>query len=192
MIPFPEIQDQPNFTPPTGGLEVPVFVWVLAGLLLAGGMLAFISWRQKRRRLGYGAPPPAPPLASHVLAMNLLEDLRPNASQLPGRELASRVVEIVRTFLHRQFGVMARYRTAQEILALRQNPNTPPPSPAVREFEDFLLHADSLNYGSAPGPNDRPDALIDEAINVIRRSMDHVHAPRAASAPPPPAHVGLV
>ena len=181
MPPFPKIEDTPNFAPPTES-ALPVLVWVLLGLMVAGAIYGVVLWRHRvQSRLG--ALPPATPLASHVLAMNLLEDLRPRAAEIQPKEMAARVVEIVRTFLHRQFGIMARYRTSQEILALRQKSEGPPPAPAVREFEDFLLHSESLNYGAKD--HSHADALIDEAINVIRRSMDHVNH-TARTTPPPP------
>ena len=111
MLEFPKIADAPNFTPPPGKEWIflqpgtwPGWTWVLlvAGLLLLGLSLYF-TLRRIRVPL-----PPAPPLATHVIAMTLLEDLRPLASELPAPELAARVKEIIRTYLHRQFGILGK------------------------------------------------------------------------------------
>jgi hypothetical protein len=171
MLEFPKIADAPNFAPPpqTGLLlsepnTYPLWLWLTLActtLLIAWGLV----WLTRKPAL---PQPPAPPLANHVMAMTLLEELRPQSAQLSGKELAARVTEIIRTYLHRQFGILARYRTSQEILAQRRNPNSPPALPAVRAFEDFLLTSDSLNYG-ADSP--APASFIDEAIDTIRTAQ---------------------
>ncbi len=171
MPEFPKIADAPNFTPPqltdwllTQPSTYPLWLWAT---LLAIVLLA--AWALTRFLRKPEIPhPPAPPLANHVMAMTLLEDLRPQAATLPPKELAARVTEVIRTYLHRQFGILARYRTSQEILAQRGDPNRPPALPAVRAFEDFLLTTDALNYG---GVTSAPQSLIDEAIDTIRRSQ---------------------
>ena len=174
MLEFPKIADAPNFTPPPGQEWIflqpatwPGWTWLLlaVGLLLLGVSL-YLTLRRTHIQL-----PPAPPLATHVMAMTLLEDLRPLASELPAQELAARVKEIIRTYLHRQFGILARFRTTQEILDQRRNPSLPPPAPAIKTFEDFLMRADALNYG---GGDDAPQTFIDEAIDAIRQSHDHL------------------
>ena len=171
MPEFPKIADAPNFAPPPSTewmlsqpSSYPVWLWialVLGGLLL--GWLVSLVLRKPTL-----LQPPAPPLANHVMAMTMLEDLRPQAPTLPPKELAARVTEIIRTYLHRQFGILARYRTSQEILDHRRNPNLPPALPAVRAFEDFLLATDALNYGDG---TPAPHSFIDEAIDTIRRSQ---------------------
>lgn len=170
MIEFPPIQDTPNFTPPPGPewvfaqpLGWPWGVWVL---LITSSLLLLLALYLKLRR-PHQVWPPAPPLATHVLAINLLEELRPKESELSALELAARVTEIIRTYLHRQFGILARFRTTPEILAQRRDPTVPPPAPALRPFEDFLMHVDTLNYSRSSAP---PQGLIDEAIDTIRKS----------------------
>lgn len=145
----------------------PWWMWALVlGAIL--GIAVQLYFLLRKERIVY---PPAPPLASHVLAMTLLEELRPKAASLSAQELAARVTEIIRTYLHRQFGILAHYSTTQEILAQRGDATTPPPAPAIRVFEDFLLRADSLSYSRA----DASDvALIDEAIDAIRISRERL------------------
>lgn len=170
MIEFPPISDAPNFTPPAGQewillapLTWPTWVWIS---LLAGVILLGITVYYKLRRPSLVLPP-APPLATNELAIMLLEDLRSQATTLPAAEMAARVTEIIRTYLHRQFGILARFRTTQEILAQRRDLTMPPAAPALRHFEDFLLRSDAYNYNrdDAPAPT-----LVDEAIETIRQS----------------------
>jgi hypothetical protein len=171
MPEFPKIADAPIFAPPpstewmlTQPSTYPLWFWgvILAIVLLAAWALTRVLRKPEIQH------PPAPPLANHVMAMTLLEEIRPLATELPPKELAARVTEIMRTYLHRQFGILARYRTSQEILAQRGDPNRPPALPAVRAFEDFLLTTDALNYG---GVTSAPQSFIDEAIDTIRRSQ---------------------
>lgn len=172
MIEFPEIKDAPNFAPPPGQewvfaqpLTWPLPVW---GLFLGGLCLLGLVWYLRLRRPALILPP-APPLATQVVAINLLEDLRPEAPNLTSVELAARVTEIIRTYLHRQFGILAKYRTTQEILAQRRDPTLPPPPPALRLFEDFMLTVDALNYRREGAP---ALTLIDEAIAAVRQSHE--------------------
>lgn len=180
MIEFPEIADAPNFTPPSERMWMfehpstwPFWVFILLGIsliLVAFGV--YLALRGKNIE-----QPPPPPLASHVLAMTLLEDLRPRATSMPASELAVRITEIVRTYLHRQFGILARFRTTQEILAQRRDQTVPPPAPAIRVFEDLLMQTDSATFG---GKVDEPQGLIDDAINAIRQSREHLSASAVA------------
>lgn len=157
-----------------------MWAWGLAVLALCAAA-GLIWWRWRRRHFS-STRPPAPPLANQVLAMTLLEDLRSQADALPPPQVGQRVAEIVRTFLHRQFGILARYRTTEEILALRRDASTPPPPPAVRVFEDFLLHLDAVNYGSARSDGPGGNSLVDEGIHAIRKAMDQLQPPREAAA----------
>lgn len=174
MIDFPKIADAPSFNPPPGDWwdltqpgTWPWWMWALVlGVLVGIALQLYLVFRKER-----AAYPPAPPLASHVLAMTLLEELRPRAATLSAQELATRVTEIIRTYLHRQFGILARFSTTQEILAQRGDASTPPPAPAIRLFEDLLLRADSLSYSRSEASD---VSLIDEAIDTIRTSRDHL------------------
>jgi hypothetical protein len=171
MLPeFPKIEDKPDFQPPTDFASLlPWWGWALiaAGILLLGILL----WWTVSRTLPKPVRPPKPPPAPQTLAMQMLEDLRSRKNQLSQRDLAQSVIQIIRTWLHRSFGIMANYRTTQEILALRADASLPPPPPALRGFQDFLLGTDALNFGGntilAP---DEAEQMIDQAINVIRRA----------------------
>lgn len=189
MLEFPKLEDAPNFIPPPveppislSPVTWPYWLMLLIGLSLL--LFGFLLYRLLRAQPAANLP--APPLASHVMAMTLLEDLRPQAETLAPQELAARVTEIIRTYLHRQFGILARYRTTQEILAQRKDLNSPPPAPALKAFEDFLLHADSLNYGRS---DERAQTLIDEAINTIRKSNENLAAQKETTPPPVPPPV---
>ncbi len=186
MLEFPKLsQDAPTYLPPpnTDWLRPPPISeewllhpgsyppWVWWGVGVLALSVASVLYRVLRQPACLRPPPP--PLANHVQAMTMLEFLRPTATTMPSAELAARVTEVMRTYLHRQFGVLARFRTTQEILAQRRDPRTPPPIPALRAFEEFFQTADTLNYGPA---TTAPASFIDEAIDTIRRSQNSLGA----------------
>jgi hypothetical protein len=180
MLEFPKIEDTPAYTlppPPAWVLSDPstwpYWIWLaLVALLFFFGLALRHLLRKPTLEL-----PPAAPLSSDVMALRLLEELRPASQSLSTPELAARVTEVIRTYLHRQFGILARYRTTQEILAQRRDPSTPPPAPALRHFEDFLLETDALNYGQN---TEASQSLIDRAMDTIRKSNEQLHVPVSA------------
>jgi hypothetical protein len=91
---------------------------------------------------------------------------------------AAALSEIVRTFLHRQTGVLARYSTSPEILGDRRRDDRPPPLPSIEAFREVLTASDALKYGPAVADRKvQTDALIDTALSAVR----------AACRPLPPA-----
>jgi hypothetical protein len=116
-------------------------------------------------------------------ANSMLESLRLAAPKLGADDFAAKLSEIIRTFLHRQTGVLARYATSPEILGDRPRADQPPPPPVIAAFRD------ALKYG--PTVADRTvqtDALIDSALAAVKAASLVEVAPAFMPAPSlPPA-----
>lgn len=141
--------------------------WWVAAAVLALILLTLLGlWLRtavRRPRL------PALPGRPEKIALGELESLRRQAGSLSPEEFATRLSDIVRTFLQRQTGVLALYATSPEILGDRPQPGNPPPPPAMAAFRKVLLASDELKYG-APGADRSTQihGLIDFAIEAVR------------------------
>jgi len=175
VLEFPPIRDIAPPVEPEAAATMP-WIWWVAAVVLAMVLLAglFLWMRSVRRRLALPGLPPRPA----KLAVRALESLRLAAPKLGAEAFAAQLSEIVRTFLHRQTGVLAHYATSPEILGDRPRADQPPPPPVIAAFRDVLSASDAMKYGPVtPDRTVQTDALIDSALIGVR----------AASAPLPPA-----
>jgi hypothetical protein len=158
---------------------LPWMWWVAAGLLSLVLLVGLWFWmRAAGRRLALPGLPPLP----EKRAVRELEALRKDAPALEAADFAARLTEIVRTFLHRQTGVLARYATSPELLGDRPRRDQPPPPPVIAAFREVLTASDALKYGPAMADRKvQTDALIDSALSAVRA----VAAPRVPAPPPP-------
>lgn len=178
VLEFPPIRDIAPPVEPEAAATMPWIWWaaaaVLAVVLLAG---LFLWMRSVGRHLALPGLPPRPV----NLAVRALESLRLAAPKLGAEAFAAQLSEIVRTFLHRQTGVLARYATSPEILGDRPRADQPPPPPVIAAFRDVLTASDALKYGPVtPDRTVQTDALIDAALLAVRAA-----AAPLTPAPPP-------
>ncbi len=183
MLEFPKIRDIAPPVEPSASLVLPWMWWAaaagLAILLLAG---LFLWLRSAGRRVAL----PGLPARPDKLATQALAALRQAAPQLSADDFAARLSEIVRTFLHRQTGVLARYATSPEILGDRPRPNQPPPPPVIAAFREVLTASDALKYGpTAVDRTVQTNALIDSALAAVKAASLVEVAPAFPPAPPP-------
>ncbi len=166
MIDFPDIKDAPEFQPPPDlGYGQPWWVWV--AVLVGVRLLVWLIMRLWRKFVTDRPPPP--PVGPEILALRMLDDLEGQSQGMDPRELGRRIVPIVRTWLHRGYGILANYRTPEEILALRPRADLPPPSPLLLGFQEFLLETNALGYGSQPTLSSRE--MLERARQLIRREI---------------------
>lgn len=178
MLEFPPIRDIAPPVEPEAATTMP-WIWWVAAAVLAVVLLAglFLWMRSVGRRLALPGLPPRPV----NLAVRALESLRLAAPKLGAEAFAAQLSEIVRTFLHRQTGVLARYATSPEILGDRPRADQPPPPPVIAAFRDVLTASDALKYGPVtPDRTVQTDALIDAALLAVRAA-----ATPLTPAPPP-------
>lgn len=158
---------------------LPWMWWVAAGvlaiLLLAG---LFLWMRAVSQRISL----PKLPAQPDNIAVRALEALRQAAPTLSADDFAARLSEIVRTFLHRQTGVLAKFATSPEILGDRPRADQPPPPPMITAFREVLTASDALKYGPTESSRAvRTDALIDSTLAAVKAAT--VVSPRPAFTP---------
>ncbi len=191
MPPFPELKDitPPTAPPLSSPVEVQMIVTVaffaLVGLGLALGLVFWIRASLRRRRL-----PPLPVTAA-TEARRALENLRSRAGTLSAAEFGQHASDILRRYLQREHGLLALYRTTEELFGRSTRPGAPPPLPQVRPFEPVLQAADALKFaGPTPTAADF-SSLVDQAMAAIHYAEEKITLPVTAApapqAPPAPA-----
>ena len=181
MLEFPEIRDIAPPVEPSAADVLPWMWWVAAGVLAVLLLVGMFLWM---RSVGRRIALPGLPARPDKLAAQSLEVLRQAAPKLSADDFAARLSEILRTFLHRQTGVLARFATSPEILGDRPRADQPPPPPVIAAFREVLTASDALKYG--PATTDRAvqtDALIDSALAAVK-AASLVEVPRAFTPPP--------
>lgn len=179
MLEFPKIRDIAPPVEPSAAVMLPWMWWVAAGvlaiLLLAG---LFLWMRAVSQRISL----PKLPAQPDNIAVRALEALRQAAPTLSADDFAARLSEIVRTFLHRQTGVLAKFATSPEILGDRPRADQPPPPPMITAFREVLTASDALKYGPTESSRAvRTDALIDSTLAAVKAAT--VVSPRPAFTP---------
>jgi hypothetical protein len=167
MPPFPEMRD---IAAPAEPPDVATLVTLSTfGALLVIGMLVglMIFLRALRRRPKFPALPSHPATA----AIRRLEELKILAASVPAGELGSRVSEALRRYLHRSRGVLAHYRTTDELLQKENGGEGPPALPFLRRFEPVLRRCDAFKYMGATTTRFERTTLIDEAVDVIEQDQ---------------------
>lgn len=161
-----EIPDIRDIVPPEQVLDprLLTIVIVLAALALITA-LAFLIF--SKRRKAHRARPPRLPRPPAEIAIAELEKIKVTAENLSAVEIAEQVSAAVDTFLHRQHGVPARFRTVDE-LTRRRTPDDPPPLPAIQNFAPLLEHLETLKFSSPVRKKENAETLITQALTLIK------------------------
>lgn len=192
MLEFPPIRDIASPAEPEAAAHLPWLWWAGAAVLALILLAALALWlRAAGRRMAL----PGLPARPEKTAVRALHALRQAAPRLGAEAFAAQLSDILRTFLHRQTGIMAHFATSPEILGDRPRPDQPPPLPLMAAFREVLIASDALKYG--PPQADRSlqtDALIDSALAAVRAAVTPpAAAPRILPPPlplPPPEPAG--
>jgi hypothetical protein len=207
MPPFPELKEITPPTPPplSSPEEIQRVVWLVFAavvVVMALGVL-WLWWRSRERNRR--APPL--PLSAQEEARRRLAHLESLAPQLEGPALGQQVCEVIRHYLERQHGLLARYRTTEELLGAVHNLTTPP-LPFLRPFAGVLRRCDDLKFAGFAFPSTERSALVREtlaALNARPPLPDQSdvtdtaqaapvglpdHAERFPPGPPPPPALG--
>lgn len=158
MPEFPQLNDIAERPAPFD-----IVPWVLAGLglLMALTALAWAYYPSWRRR---AQMPETPALTEPAAAA--LSELR--ALDKTDTEETSRNVQVIlRTYLHRKYGALGLYRTADELLG-PDTPESPPVNPKLAPFADVLRTAENLRYRHASGD---VEALLADAIAALEQEL---------------------
>jgi hypothetical protein len=181
MPPFPELKDiTPPAPPPfSSPEEIQRVVWLVYAGVIAAAVLAglWVWWRARRR---HRRPPPLP-LSPVETARRELERLRALAPELEPAALGHQLVEVLRRFLERRHGMLARYRTTDELLGAARHRSTPP-LPFLLPFAEVLTRCDNLKFAGLELPAGERTALVAAA----RAALDTPPTDPAPAPPPPP------
>ncbi len=186
MLPFPEENLEKIAEPPPPPVEHVVTWWWWAGAVVLGLiLLAVLIWGVTilvRR----ASVPPIPP-RPEKLALRELKQLKKTAGTLSASEFGTALSGIVRSFLHRRAGVLARFATSQEILGTSRTAGQAPPAPLAAPFATVLEECDALKFG--PGTAALREDLIaktEAALHEVHDTLKH-HVIPAIESPPVPA-----
>lgn len=198
MPPFPELKDISPPTPPpfSAPEEVQALIWQVFGVVTVVVFLTalWLWWRWRVRR----AKAPALPQPALDQLRNRLASLHPQAAELAPGALAQQVGDVIRTYLQREHGLLARYRTTEELFGTVRGPrraNSAPPLPFLRPFENVFEQCDAMKFAGTGVAVDHRTGLIDRALAAaeeVRNALNRRPAPpalpesgAAASVPPP-------
>ena len=184
---FPKLQDitQPPRPPELWDVFLdpsrPMFWLIYGGLILFCLGLVLILW--SRSGAGRKAPPQLP-LTPQTDALRRLADIEALASTLSPLDLGNRVSGVLRQYLHRTEGVLANYRTTDEIVGHIDpaHGHGPPPLPHLVAYGPLLRRCDSLKYGGAGTSPAGRAALVRDAMDCV--SGKSVVAPAPPQAAP--------
>lgn len=192
MPPFPELKDISPPTPPpfSSPEEVQQIVWWIfggcAGALLLAAVWLWWKWRVRQRAV----PPPPQPALDHL--RERLAALHPLAATQPAAEIGQKVGDAVRSYLQRQHGLLAHYRTTEELFgttaAATRRHGAPPPLPFLRPFEDVFTQCDALKFAGASSPLYQRTSLIDAALAATESVRASLARPPITPAPHSPPH----
>ncbi len=189
MPPFPELKDiSPPSPPPfSSPEEIQALVWQIFGAVAAVVLIAaaWLWWRWRVRR---AQPPPLPQPALDQLR-DRLTALHPQLATLPPAAIGEQVSHALRTYLQREHGLMARYRTTEELLGTSsglRRPDAPPPLPFLRPFAEVLPLCDTLKFAGSGLGSAAAAQLIDRALAATSDVRAALAQPPVMPPPPPP------
>ncbi|MEN9283646.1 MAG: hypothetical protein RLZZ179_1139 [Verrucomicrobiota bacterium] len=185
MIPFPELEKivEPVAPGSAAGTGPAWWWWLLAALVATLALITvFTLLRKLIRHFRFPSTPPDPARE----AIRQLETLQRNSSATTETDTAATVSTIVRHYLDRLAGIMARYSTTEEIMGHSRKP-APPPTPAISACEAILASCDQIRFGNTSIP---PATLVSNALTAIRASQaaPAPAAPHTSQQPPPLPH----
>lgn len=188
--PFPDLEKIAE--PPSPPLEQAAAWWWWAGAILLGIIvLGFLAWGivvlVRRSSL------PADPLRPEGTVLRELKQLRKKAAGLSAPEFGGALSGLIRSFLHRRAGMLARFATTDEILGKSRAGHQAPPPPIVAAFGPILESCDAMKFGS--GQTVSRENLLDQAeaaIQAVNETLKHGEPPAEKPSifvdlPPSPA-----
>lgn len=181
---FPPIEDITPLPLSPAEQAQPWAFWISAGLLgIILLWLLVLSIRVLARRLACPSLPPA----ADKQAQRALKALRKQSAGLSGAQFTAELGAVLRTFLHRRFGIMANFLSTSEILRpAAENAVLPPAPPAALPVAEVLARCDALKFsgGAADDPASR-GALLDAAEGALQGATAPRPAAASVSAPQP-------
>ncbi|GEM_PF-461346 len=154
-----ELYDIVELAPATSIWRI-VFYSLLTLLLLAG--VTLIAWYFLKSRR-----PVAAKDSPVLIAQRQLRDLEQSEGEHDPNRYALALSETLKDFLAATFADPVRYETTQEFLGRLSRQGTSLPPAAQQELRDFLIAAEEVKFGNAPGSEARTAPLLQKAKNLL-------------------------
>ncbi len=139
----------------------PVVIYSLLALLLLIGVAFAIRYFLRSRQTD------SPRESLIRIAQRQLRELEQTGDELEPNRYALALSETLKDFLAATFADPVRYETTQEFLGRLSREGTKLPPAAQQELRDFLIAAEEVKFGNAPGSEDRSTPLLQKAKSIL-------------------------
>jgi len=138
----------------------PWLVFVIAFVVLS--LLGLVVWWFVQRR-----KPELPPKAPREIAIEELEQIRPEIERMSAYQFSIRVSDILRRYVTQQYGLPAMRQTSIEFLtAAAKAPSFSADDKSL--LEDFLNRCDLIKFAKYEATTSDGDLLLEEAIRFVK------------------------
>ncbi len=187
---LPKFPDLEKISEPPRPLPDPVasWWWVAGAIILGIILLGLLTWGivVLIRRSSVPALPAGPEKG----VLDGLMELRKQAAGMTPPVFGAALSGLVRSFLHRRTGMLARFATTEEILGKSRAADQAPPPPVVAAFSSILESCDAMKYGTTPNAQAAFADLIsrtESAIRAVRETVSRPEVQAPAQVPAAPA-----
>jgi len=157
-------------------IEFPDFLpLIIAGIVLAGALLAFFAYRIIRRilRTRTAEAPHLPPWIEALAAIDTIP-VKEWLAQRWIKRYYYALSEILKRYIERRFAFNAAEQTTSEIITTMKVKKLP----LRNEFHDFFLRADMVKYAKTVPPDPELLAAIQAAKNLVNQTTPHDKEPQ--------------
>ena len=162
--PIPDIKD---IFPPPQIFDPDITTIVYIGLLIASSILLsyfLIIWLKIKKKKTLHTT-----TDHHKNALDELHDLKLNYTQIPAKEVASRIISSLRPLMSSQFGRSFLYLTTDEFLKhFKECSNELIGIEASEELLKIITACDQLRFSPSNDNNSERESLISNSIELVR------------------------
>lgn len=173
---------------------LPMVLWIalaLALLILVTWLLFYFIRQDKLRR--------SQPSGPRTIALSRMSRLESEAANMKPNEFGLRLSDIIKDFLHANYGDRFRFETAEEFLARFHDTNASGlPPVTVQSSSNFVGLCEELKFGRPGDASQRCQPLLEEARRIVNdrppadasrqaTSKSKTKRPPTNHAPAPPA-----
>ncbi len=147
--------------------------WLIAGVLILAGIIAWWLWRRRRKTL---VPEPVRVIPAWEVALTSLEAMRQEIDPATdgGRLWYFRLSEILRRYFDQRYGWSSIDETTSQLL--RRLSNAPFDSQHQERVKEFFREADRIRYAKTPATDGRPDIDWEWVRNFVESTRQRFEA----------------
>lgn len=169
-------------------------LWIALGLavvILVAWLLFYFIRQDKLRR--------SQPSSPRTIALSRMSQLESETANMMPNEFGLRLSDIIKDFLHANYGDRFRFETAEEFLARFHDTNASGLPPiTVQSSSNFVGLCEELKFGRPGDASQRCQPLLEEARRIVNdrpasvdssqaKSKSKTKRPPTNHAPTPPA-----